>query len=244
MGQADVFSAKYQAKKLKASGLQKLKFYCQICEKQCRDANGFKNHINSLSHQNRITNLQDKGSSVIEDYSRRFLEDFLRLLRINHGTKSINANKFYQEYILNDRNHIHMNATKWPSLSLFVRYLGQNGYVKVEANDDNEAGLSLIIRLIENSSEDQIKKQRVSQRQKDRKVDEEVSKKMLNEQMEKSKEYAQARISQREESHKPQQPVDQPVKISLKRDQSFLKSQKSHSGSVFHTSDGEDEDEE
>ena len=38
------------ANRAKAKGLQKLKFYCQICEKQCRDANGFKCHCTSDAH--------------------------------------------------------------------------------------------------------------------------------------------------------------------------------------------------
>ena len=28
--------------RIKAKGLQKLKWFCQMCEKQCRDENGFK----------------------------------------------------------------------------------------------------------------------------------------------------------------------------------------------------------
>lgn len=30
------------ANRIKAKGLQKLRWYCQMCEKQCRDENGFK----------------------------------------------------------------------------------------------------------------------------------------------------------------------------------------------------------
>ena len=41
MGKDD-FGPKAIAKKLKAKGLQKLRWYCQMCEKQCRDENGFK----------------------------------------------------------------------------------------------------------------------------------------------------------------------------------------------------------
>lgn len=63
MARAEIGTSKYEAKKLKASGLQKLKFYCQICSKQCRDANGFKNHLQSKSHLGRISNLQSSGKS-------------------------------------------------------------------------------------------------------------------------------------------------------------------------------------
>lgn len=41
-GKAEVGSRKWLANKMKAAGLQKLRWYCQMCEKQCRDENGFK----------------------------------------------------------------------------------------------------------------------------------------------------------------------------------------------------------
>lgn len=147
MGRADIGTAKYQSKQLKASGLQKLKYYCQICEKQCRDANGFKNHLNSPSHNKRIEDLATSKKDVVSDYSQKFQQDFLRLLRINHGTKAVNANKFYQEYILNDKNHIHMNSTRWNSLTQFIKHLGQNGFVRVDKETEDEEEFNLTIKL-------------------------------------------------------------------------------------------------
>ena len=145
MGKAEIGTAKYEAKRLKASGLQKLKFYCQICTKQCRDANGYKNHLTSRSHLGRISNMEKLGETknVMAQYSQDFQRDFINLLRVNHGTKPINANKFYQEYI-RQRDHIHMNITKWKTLTSFVRHLGKNGIVRVTntavVNEQGEAG--------------------------------------------------------------------------------------------------------
>ncbi|KAI5969559.1 hypothetical protein CANMA_001409 [Candida margitis] len=102
MARAKIGTSKYEAKTLKASGSQKLKYYCQICSKQCRDSNGFKNLLQSKSHLGRISNLQSSGesNSIVSSYSHKFQTDFLNLLLlVNHGTKSINANRFYQEYI-------------------------------------------------------------------------------------------------------------------------------------------------
>lgn len=42
MPKAEVGSAKHLANKMKSKGLQRLRWYCQVCEKQCRDENGFK----------------------------------------------------------------------------------------------------------------------------------------------------------------------------------------------------------
>ena len=44
------------------------------------------------------------------------------------------ANNVYQEYI-KDKNHIHMNATRWCTLSGFVQYLGSSGKCKIEDTD-------------------------------------------------------------------------------------------------------------
>ena len=40
MPKAEKGSLKDIGKRIKAKGLQKLKFYCQLCQKQCRDDGG------------------------------------------------------------------------------------------------------------------------------------------------------------------------------------------------------------
>ena len=42
MPKAEAGSAKALSNAMKARGLQKLKFYCEMCKKQCRDDNAFK----------------------------------------------------------------------------------------------------------------------------------------------------------------------------------------------------------
>jgi DNA/RNA-binding protein KIN17 len=42
MGKGDFLSPKAIANRIKSKGLQKLRWFCQMCEKQCRDENGFK----------------------------------------------------------------------------------------------------------------------------------------------------------------------------------------------------------
>uniref|UniRef100_A0A182UAA4 Kin17_mid domain-containing protein n=1 Tax=Anopheles melas TaxID=34690 RepID=A0A182UAA4_9DIPT len=59
---------------------------------------------------------------------------YLQILRRQFGTKRVAANKVYQEYIA-DRHHLHMNATKWHSLSDFVKYLGRNGHCVADETD-------------------------------------------------------------------------------------------------------------
>jgi len=73
---------------------------------------------------------QDK-EHFVGSYSALFEEGFLRMLKMRHGTARIKANTVYQEYI-GDRNHVHMTATKWVTLTNFVQYLGKAGICVVE----------------------------------------------------------------------------------------------------------------
>ncbi|XP_035919858.1 DNA/RNA-binding protein KIN17 [Anopheles stephensi] len=133
-GKAEVGTPKYLANKMKAKGLQKLRWYCQMCEKQCRDENGFKCHTMSESHQRQILLFADNAGRFIDGFSSEFLTGYLQILRRQFGTKRVAANKVYQEYIA-DRHHLHMNATKWHSLSDFVKYLGRNGHCVADETD-------------------------------------------------------------------------------------------------------------
>lgn len=218
MVRAEVGTAKHQSKQLKASGLQKLKFFCQLCEKQCRDSNGFKNHLSSPSHKGRIQGLAEtgKGKSVVATFSSDFQRDFLRLLKINHGTKKVNANRFYQEYILNDRQHVHMNSTRWSSLTSFVKHLGQNGLVRVEQDEafQGEDGFALEIRYIDLSAEFQDKQARLNDKQKQLASEEDVAMKLINKQINRGKQAEKEFAETEEEVQLPT--VTGPIKLTVK----------------------------
>jgi DNA/RNA-binding protein KIN17 len=126
MPKAEKGSVKDLGNRMKAKGLQKLKFYCQMCEKQCRDANGFKCHLTSESHLRQMKIFSDNAGGILEKYSKEFERSYISTLRMRHGTKQVNANNVYQELIA-DKQHIHMNATHWATLSDFVQYLGKTG---------------------------------------------------------------------------------------------------------------------
>ncbi|KAL9936864.1 hypothetical protein V8E36_004099 [Tilletia maclaganii] len=145
MPKAEAGSAKAASNAMKARGLTKLRFYCQICEKANRDENGYKCHIESESHLRKVAALGGKANGVIDDFSREFQDSFVQLLSRRFGTKRIKANRVYQEYI-QERHHLHMNATRWLSLSEFVKHLGREGVVTVE---DTEEGW--FISWIDNS---------------------------------------------------------------------------------------------
>ena len=139
MPKAEVGSTKHIANKMKAKGLQRLRWYCQICGKQCRDENGFKQHTQSEGHVRAMLLVGEDPKKYIEDYSRQFQRDFLQLLKTSHGEKKVGLNGFYQEYI-RDKEHVHMNATKWASLTEFAKVMGREGVWKVE---EGESGLEV-----------------------------------------------------------------------------------------------------
>lgn len=179
MGRAEVGTPKYVANQMKAKGLQRLRWYCQPCEKQCRDENGFKCHTMSESHLRNILNISTASKSKIDEYSREFQSEFVRLLRASHGEKLINANRFYQEYIA-DKQHVHMNATRWSSLAQFVKYLGEMKICKVEESEKE----GLCIAYIDNSAEAIERKEFLKkQREMD---DHETQEKLLQRQIEKA----------------------------------------------------------
>ena len=130
----DPGSSRHLDKKMKMVGLGRLVWYCQVCQKQCRDANSFKQHTLSESHARRITNIDDVRGTI-NDFSLEFQTAFLNLLRTGHQDKSVNANRFYQGYIA-DKHHTHLNSTKWSSLTEFVKHLGRESLCHVEEKDD------------------------------------------------------------------------------------------------------------
>lgn len=147
MGKAEFGTPKYIANRMKSRGLQKLKWFCQVCEKQCRDENGYKCHAQSESHQRQMLLVGENARKHIGQYSRDFQTDFLAQLRMSHGEKRVNANRFYNEYIQN-KEHVHMNATQWASLSAFVKHLADKKICHVEETDKE----GLTIAYIDNSA--------------------------------------------------------------------------------------------
>jgi DNA/RNA-binding protein KIN17 len=134
MVKAERGSIKDLGNRIKSKGLQKLKYYCQMCEKQCRDANGFKCHLTSENHLRQMKIFSDNAGGILDQYSRDFEKSFMQTLRLRHGIKLVNANNVYQEMIA-DKQHIHMNATHWTTLSDFVQYLGKTGKCVVEETE-------------------------------------------------------------------------------------------------------------
>ncbi|KAI9721458.1 MAG: hypothetical protein M1812_002220 [Candelaria pacifica] len=187
MPRAEVGSTKFLNNKLKSKGLQRLRWYCQVCERQMRDENGFKCHTQSESHVRQMLLIGEDPKKHIQDYSSQFQRDFLQLLRTAHGEKKINMNHFYQEYIAN-KEHVHMNATRWPSLTEFAKFLGREGICRVE---DTEKGLH--VAWIDNSPEALRRQDAIRKKERQDKGDEEREQKLIREQVERARIDAEAK---------------------------------------------------
>ncbi|RSM10099.1 hypothetical protein CEP52_003750 [Fusarium oligoseptatum] len=127
-------SSRHVDKSMKMAGLGRLRWYCTPCQKQCRDANSFKQHTLSESHTRRIDNIGNVHETI-NDFSQQFQTSFLRLLRTSHQEKSVHSNRFYQTYIA-DKHHVHLNSTRWSSLTEFIKHLGRESLCRVEEKDD------------------------------------------------------------------------------------------------------------
>ncbi|KAI0020268.1 zinc finger protein RTS2 [Xylariomycetidae sp. FL0641] len=181
MPKAEVGSTKYLSNKMKAKGLQRLRWYCQPCERQMRDENGFKQHTLSEGHVRQMLLVGDDPKRYINEYSNQFIKDFLQLLRTSHGEKQVQINQFYQTYIAN-KEHVHMNATKWPSLTEFAKHLGREGICRVEENDKG-----IHIAWIDDSPDALRRKEAVRRKEMQDKGDEEREQKMIREQIRRAK---------------------------------------------------------
>jgi DNA/RNA-binding protein KIN17 len=181
MPRAEVGTPKYLANKMKSKGLQRLRWYCQVCEKQCRDENGFKCHAQSESHLRQMLVVGENAGRHIADFSSQFQYEFVQLLSRRFGTKRVKANTVYQEFI-QDKQHLHMNATRWVTLTEFVKHLGRTGVARV---DETEKGWFLA--WIDNSpkalarQEASLKKERLTT------SDEQRERQLIAEQIERAK---------------------------------------------------------
>jgi len=142
-----------------------------------RDENGFKMHTQSESHVRQMLLVGEDPKKYINDYSNQFQRDFLQLLRTSHGEKKVQLNHFYQEYIGN-KEHIHMNSTKWPSLTEFAKHLGREGICRVE---ENEKGIH--VAWIDNSPEALRRQDAIRKKERQDKGDEEREQMLIREQV-------------------------------------------------------------
>lgn len=123
-----------------------------------------------------------RAGKVIHDYSSQFQHEFVALLSRRFGTRRVLANQVYQEYI-QDRHHVHMNATRWVSLSEFVKFLGRAGIAKVEGSE-----LGWFVSWIDNSATARARQDAIKKMDRAKMDDEQRSRRELDEQIRRAQE--------------------------------------------------------
>lgn len=207
MGKHEVGTPKYIANKIKAKGLQKLRWYCQMCQKQCRDENGFKCHMMSESHQRQLLIFADNADKYIDEFSKEFEEGYLELLSRQFGTKRVHANRVYQDYI-SERHHLHMNATQWETLTEFVKWLGREGKCVV---DETEKGW--YVQYIDRDPDTIALQEALAKKEKMDKDDQEKMMHFIQKQIEKGKETSKSTDTVYTELIRESE--DEPLKLNL-----------------------------
>ena len=114
--------------------LYKLKHFCALCQKQLKDDNGYKCHLKSDSHRQMMGTYMTNPEKILNTFSKEFETAFLYILKTRHPKTAVMANTVYQE-LIKDQFHVHMNSTRWSSLSDFVRYLEKEEICEVEWNE-------------------------------------------------------------------------------------------------------------
>lgn len=162
-----------------------------------RDENGFKCHTSSESHVRQMLLIGEDPQKHIETYSQQFQRGFLTQLRTAHGEKRVDANRFYQEYIAN-KEHIHMNATKWVTLGEFVKYIGRESICRVE---EGERG-GWLIAWVDNSPDALRRQDAVRKKERMEKGDELREMRAIKEQVERAKKDIEGKQQGSEEPQK------------------------------------------
>lgn len=196
MGKNDFLTPKAIANRIKAKGLQKLRWYCQMCQKQCRDENGFKCHCMSESHQRQMQVFGQNPTRVVDGFSEEFESLFLDHMRRSHRHSRVAATVLYNEFI-SDRHHVHMNSTQWATLTEFVKHLGRTGKCKVD-----ETPKGWFVTYIDRDSEAALKDRLKNKRIKSDLADEEKQERTIAAQIERALLQNQAAL--------PPQPPQQP----------------------------------
>jgi len=187
-GRAEFGTPKWLSNKMRSKGLQKLRWYCQMCQKQCRDDNGFKCHMMSESHQRQLLLFGDNPGRFLHGYSQDFAKNFNAILRRQYNQKRVHANVVYQQYI-SDKTHVHMNATCWVTLTSYVKHLGRTGQCEI---DETEKGW--FITWVKKDPEEELREKRAAKKEKMAKDDEERIRDYVDAQIEKAR--LQAKLDQ------------------------------------------------
>jgi DNA/RNA-binding protein KIN17 len=163
----------------------------------------------SESHRRQMQLFAQHSSAYIDKFSKEFQSNFVKLLSTRFNTRRVLANTVYQEYI-SDRNHLHMNATKWNSLTEFILHLGREGIVTVE---EGEHGW--YIQWIDNSPRALARQAAIQKKERSTMNDEQREKKLIEEQIARAKQQAKEEEKEKDEKEAILERDSEKIKLNL-----------------------------
>ncbi|KAL2939204.1 KIN17-like protein [Bienertia sinuspersici] len=72
MEKNEILTPKTMADRIKAKGLEKLRWYCEMCQKQCEDEDGFKCHCMSESHQRQMLVFAENSDPIVDGFPEEY----------------------------------------------------------------------------------------------------------------------------------------------------------------------------
>jgi DNA/RNA-binding protein KIN17 len=151
MGKGDKNSEpKVIAKKMKYGHLQKLKWYCEICQHQSNDEQSYRQHVQCEKHRLMMVHFRSNKDSVLKSNSHIFECTFMDVLRRRFPNREVPANVVYTQ-VIRDKNHVHMNSTRWESVHGFCMHLESCNKIRMRMTErgpmiryiDQDADLNL-----------------------------------------------------------------------------------------------------
>lgn len=125
---------KVVSKWMKYGGIGKLKLFCDVCKFQARTPEAFRAHTQSEHHRLMMAKFRQGEKSIINANSLEFEKQFMGLLKARYPNKEVHANHVYMQVIA-DKNHQHMNSTRWESVRGFLAEMQDKGLLKVRTTE-------------------------------------------------------------------------------------------------------------
>ena len=122
------------SKMMKYGGLGKLKWFCDVCKFQARSAEAFKAHTQSEHHRLMMSQFRQDQNSIIQSNSEEFKRQFLNILKRKYANREVLANIVYVQ-VISDKNHQHMNSTRWESVRGFCSEMAQKGIIEMRMTE-------------------------------------------------------------------------------------------------------------
>lgn len=122
------------AKKMKYGHLQKLKWYCEICQHQCNDEQSYRQHVQCEKHRGLMLHFKANSASILKQNSYNFECTFMNVLKRMFSNREVLANVVYTQ-VIRDKKHVHMNSTYWESVHGFCCHLEKTGKITMRMTE-------------------------------------------------------------------------------------------------------------